>query len=91
MVLQQGSNGIMVKISKKGNISNYSDRRVFHTFTCCHKAFTKNKLPRIRDAADSKLREEKASQRYKDQIFALWMIWEEFTEKPLTLYMNFRL
>ena len=92
-VPEQWRNGIIVKIPKKGDLSDCNNWRGITLLSVVSKVFTKIMLSRIRDAVDSKLREEQAGFRpgrsCTDQIFVLRIILEEYMEKQKALHMNF--
>jgi hypothetical protein len=87
------SNGIIVKIPKKGTLRDCSNWRGITLLSTPSKILTKIIIQRISEATDQQLRAEQAGFRKgkgcTDQIFALRNIIEQCTEWQRQLYINF--
>ena len=85
--------GVIVKIPKKGNLSDCNNWRGITLLSVVSKVFSKVLLNRIRAGVDRRLREEQAGFRpgrsCLDQIFTLRMILEEYVEKQQEIHINF--
>ena len=83
----------IIKLPKKGDLRNCSNYRGISLLSVPGKVFNRIVLERIRDAADTKLRDEQAGFRKNrsciDQIATLRIIVEQSTEWNSPLYINF--
>ncbi|KAI4885603.1 hypothetical protein NFI96_005381 [Prochilodus magdalenae] len=85
--------GVIVKIPKKGSLSDCNNWRGITLLSIPSKIMTKIIIQRISEAVDAQLREEQAGFRRgrgcTDHIFALRNIIEQCTEWQRQLYINF--
>ncbi|KAI4896154.1 hypothetical protein NFI96_009623 [Prochilodus magdalenae] len=85
--------GVIVKIPKKGSLSDCNNWRGITLLSIPSKIMTKIIIQRISEAVDARLREEQAGFRRgrgcTDHIFALRNIIEQCTEWQRQLYINF--
>lgn len=85
--------GIIIKLAKKGTLSDCNNWRGITLLSIASKIMTKINIQRITDAIDKQLRDEQAGFRKGrgciDQIFALRNIIEQCTEWQRQLYINF--
>ena len=85
--------GLIVKLPKKGDLSNCDNWRGITLLSVPSKVFCKILLQRIEGEIDKKLREEQAGFRRNrgciDQIFALRNILEQCTEYNEQIHLNF--
>ena len=85
--------GYIVKIAKKGDLTNCRNWRGIQLLSLPSKAYTRLILERIRKALDAKLREEQAGFRHRtlsctDQIATLRIIIEQSLEWQSPLYIS---
>ena len=87
------SEGVIVKIPKKGNLRNCNNWRGITLLSIPSKIFSKIIVQRLTDVVDQQLREEQAGFRRGrgciDQMFALRNIIEQSTEWQRQIYINF--
>ena len=92
-VPSEWKNGLIVKIPKKGNLSDCQNWRGIQLLSIPSKILTRIILERIRGAVDAVLREEQAGFRAgrscTDQIATLRIIIEQSIEWQSPLYINF--
>ena len=85
--------GVIVKIPKKGTLSNCNNWRGITLLSIPSKILAKIIIKRISEAVDQRLRKEQAGfrkgRRCTDQIFTLRNIIEQCTEWNRQLYINF--
>ena len=85
--------GVIVKIPKKGALSNCNNWRGITLLSIPSKILAKIIITRITEAVDQRLRKEQAGfrkgRRCTDQIFTLRNIIEQCTEWQRQLYINF--
>ena len=85
--------GIIVKLPKKGDLSNCSNWRGINLLSVPGKVFCRVLLQRVKNSVDKILREEQAGFRSgrscTDQIFVLRTIVEQSLEWNSALYINF--
>ena len=85
--------GLLVKLPKKGDLSQTTNWRGITLLSIPSKILTRVMLDRMKDALDSRLRDEQAGFRKErsctDQIATLRMIIEQSIEWNSSLYMNF--
>ena len=85
--------GLLVKLPKKGDLSNCNNYRGIMLLSTAGKVFNRIVLERMRDVVDAKLREEQAGFRKNrsctDQIATLRIILEQSLEWNSPLYINF--
>ena len=90
---QQWKNGIIVKLPKKGDLSDCNNWRGITLLSIPGKVFLSILLQRLRNAIDETLREEQAGFRPHrstiDHIYTLRTIIEESTERQSKLMINF--
>ncbi|VDP54861.1 unnamed protein product [Schistosoma margrebowiei] len=84
---------LLVKIPKKGDLSNCYNYRSITLLSILVKVFSKLLLNRIKDSVDAQLRDQQAGFRMDrsctDQIAILWIIVEQSIEWNSSLYINF--
>ena len=92
-VLDDWKKGIIVKLHKKGNLSDCNNWREITLLSTPGKVFTTVLLNRLQNAVDQTLREEQAGFRKgrscAEQIFALQNIIEQSLEHQKDLVINF--
>jgi len=85
--------GYLIKLPKKGDLSNCSNYRGITLLSVPGKVFNRVILERIKDAVDSKLRDQQAGFRKNrscaDQIATLRIIIEQSLEWNTSVYINF--
>lgn len=85
--------GYLIKIPKKGDLSNCANYRGITLLSVSGKIFNRVLLDRMKDAVDHRLRDEQAGFRKErsctDQIATLRIILEQSTEWNSPLYINF--
>ena len=90
---EEWSTGIIVKLPKKGDLGNCNNWRGITLLPMTSKVFTRIILNRVKDAADSIIRQEQAGFRKGrsciDHIFTLRQILEQSTEWNSPIYTMF--
>ncbi|KAH9590690.1 hypothetical protein MS3_00003278 [Schistosoma haematobium] len=85
--------GLLIKIPKKGDLSNCDNYRGITVLSIPGKVFDRVLLNRMKDYVDAQLRDQQAGFRKDrsctDQIATLWIIVEQSVEWNSSLYLNF--
>ncbi|VDP27311.1 unnamed protein product [Schistosoma curassoni] len=92
-VLTEWKEGILIKIPKKGDLSNCDNYRGITLLSITGKVFNRVLLNKMKNSVDAQLRDQQAGFRKDrsctDQIATLWIIVEQSIEWNSSLHINF--